>query len=241
MGQEISQLLNIEILPKHQYIKSAKNNNIHSLSQYLWYWSSQTIWNIIMQLIATRSSKPSSLEEGYAGGLNPHQKRMQPPALQQTSPLPSLWDRTSCRWGPLMPAHHLSTTQGEDSSRPTQPWLSIIWGFSEDKISQTCTDLWSAFKTHEAIIDQHIFDNCQDCFAKHCNTRFLTNHNNLSLIFISTAPYPYMVTWYEQASLLPPLSIILLMFIYSHIIVADSCCNRHYLTLLTKQPCSLTT
>ena len=109
------------------------------------------------------------------------------------------------------------------------------------KISQTCTDLWSAFKTHEAIIDQHIFDNCQDCFAKHCNTRFLTNHNNLSLIFISTAPYPYMVTWYEQASLLPPLSIILLMFIYSHIIVADSCCNRHYLTLLTKQPCSLTT
>ena len=67
--------------------------------------------------------------------------------------------------------------KGEDSSRPTQPWLSIIWGFSEDKISQTCTDLWSAFKTHEAIIDQHIFDNCQDCFAKHCNTRFLTNHH----------------------------------------------------------------
>ena len=120
-----------EILPKHQYIKSAKNNNIHSLSQYLWYWSSQTIWNIIMQLIATRSSKPSSLEEGYAGGLNPHQKRIQPPALQQTSPLPSLWDRTSCRWGPLMPAHHLSTTQGrgflQTYTTLTQHYLRIFW------------------------------------------------------------------------------------------------------------------
>ena len=103
----------------------------HSLSQYLWYWSSQTIWNIIMQLIATRSSKPSSLEEGYAGGLNPHQKRMQPPALQQTSPLPLLWDRTSCRWGPLMPAHHLSTTQGrgflQTYTTLTQHYLRIFW------------------------------------------------------------------------------------------------------------------
>ena len=194
-----------------------------------------------MQLIATRSSKPSSLEEGYAGGLNPHQKRIQPPALQQTSPL--LRCEIGLHAGEVLWCRHIifQRPRGEDSSRPTQPWLSIIWGFSEDKISQTCTDQWSAFKTHEAIIDQHIFDNCQDCFAKHCNTRFLTNHNKLSPIFISTAPYPYMVTWYEQASLLPPLSIILLMFIYSHIIVADSCCNRHYLTLLTKQSCSLTT
>ena len=72
----------------------------------------QTIFLDYMQLIATKSSKPSSLEEGYPGGLDPHQKRMQPPALQHTSPLPSLWDRASCRRGPLMPAHHLSMTQG---------------------------------------------------------------------------------------------------------------------------------
>ena len=50
----------------------------------------QTIFLDYMQLIATKSSKPSSLEEGYPGGLDPHQKRMQPPALQNTSPLPSL-------------------------------------------------------------------------------------------------------------------------------------------------------
>ena len=94
-------------------------------SEYYATHSCKVLQTIFTELIDTKPSKPSSLEEGYAEGLNPHQKRMQPPALQHTSPLPSLWDRTSCRGGPLMPAHHLSMTQG--------------WGFLNT--SQTCADL----------------------------------------------------------------------------------------------------
>jgi len=77
----------------------------------------QTIFLDYMQLIATKSSKPSSLEEGYPGGLDPHQKRMQPPALQNTSPLPSLWDRALA--GEVLWCRHIifQWPRGEDSSK----------------------------------------------------------------------------------------------------------------------------